>query len=83
MAESWQSTPQDTLDMTNDGEMGMDLQISDTKMRQLMQRVEGLESSNARLRRRAENIRADEAAILQQNDLFMQKIDQLQTCMCN
>lgn len=55
-----------------------DVHLSDSKIRQLVARVKGLTDSNARLRRRVERVRSDEAAMLEQNRQLARKIDLLQ-----
>ena len=52
--------------------------MPDSKIRQLAARIKGLTDSNARLRRRVERVRSDEAAMLEQNRQLARKIDLLQ-----
>jgi hypothetical protein len=48
------------------------------RVQQLLERVKGLEGSNARLRRRAERMRVDEAALVAQNEELARQIERLQ-----
>jgi hypothetical protein len=52
--------------------------LPDSKIRQLIERAKGLESSNARLRQRAERMRADEASLALQNEELARQIERLQ-----
>jgi hypothetical protein len=69
----------DKLDALADAERGgePDVSMTDSKMRGLIERIKGLEGSNARLRRRVEHVRSDEEAIVQQNQQLMRQLDRL------
>ena len=55
-----------------------DVQLSDAQIRQLVERMKALESSNARLRRRIEGTSKDEARVLAQNEQLVRQISRLQ-----
>lgn len=55
--------------------------LSDSKIRHLIERAKGLESSNARLRQRAERILADQTSLSLQNEELSRQIGILQAAL--
>jgi len=54
------------------------VELSDAKIRQLVERVKGLEGSNARLRRRVAGVRSNEAKILEHSEQLMLQMNRMQ-----
>ena len=63
------------------GDTGETVQLTDSKIQQLHDRIRALEGSNARLRRRTENMRNEEASLLQHNEELAHQIQRLQSTL--